>query len=151
MANMITEEQIRTIVTEYYTESDKFPVEIHVRPTNRITVFIDGDHGITIADCQNLTRHLESTLDREQEDFDLTVSSAGADKPMRIPRQFLRHTGRTLEITTTDGEVISGKLVNADNEGLELEHQTVKKELPKPNTRLTYAKIREGRIVLAFR
>ncbi|MBL7137779.1 MAG: ribosome assembly cofactor RimP [Bacteroidales bacterium] len=148
---MITKDQIETFINAYFNDSDKFLVEVKVNPANKIAAFIDGDQGITIDDCKELTRHIGSTLDRDQEDYDLTVSSAGADNPMKIPRQYIKHVGRELEITTTAGAIISGKLVAAGQESIELEHKPIKKEKQKPNTIVTFNQIKEGKVVLSFK
>jgi len=110
---MITELQIERIINEYYQGSDKFLVEAKVKGANQVSVFIDGDNGITIDDCKDLTRYIESKIDRDWEDFDLTVSSAGANKPIRLPRQYLKHIGRVLEVKTKEGDIVKGKLVKA--------------------------------------
>ena len=148
---MITIDQIETIINAHFSDSDKFLVEVKVKPTNKVVAFIDGDQGITIDDCKELTRYIESKLERDLEDFNLTVSSAGADKPMKLPRQFMKHVGRELEVKTNEGTVLTGTLVTADTNAIELEHKTIKKETPKPNTKLTFNKIKEGKVVLSFK
>jgi len=144
-------DRIEEIVSGHYSGSDKFLVEVKVNAANKITVFIDGDHGITIDDCKEMTRLIGSNFDRDQEDYDLTVSSSGADSPMKIPRQYIKHVGRELEITTATEEIISGKLIAASQESIELEHKPGKKETQKPNTRLTFNQIKEGKVILAFK
>ena len=145
------EHRIEEIISGYYAGSDKFLVQISVKPGNTIAVFIDGDRGITIDDCKELARHIESKLDRNKEDYELMVSSAGADKPMTMPRQFLKHVGRHLIIDTTTGTVLTGKLVKADQVAIELEHKPEKKEKQHPNTSIPFNQIKEGKVVLSFK
>jgi ribosome maturation factor RimP len=83
----MTETEITDLVNEHFAGSDKFLVEIFIKPINRIFIFIDGDHGVTISDCVALSRFIESKYDRETTDFELNVSSSGADQPIRLPRQ----------------------------------------------------------------
>lgn len=148
---MITEEQIRTIVDTHYQGTDKFLVEVHVRPTNRVTVFIDGDTGISVSDCHHLNRHIESLIDRENEDYDLTVSSFGADKPLVMPRQYPRHIGRELSIRLSDDTIVTGKLIGSTDSTIEIEPKRGKKEPQKPNVTYAFSDLKQVRIILSFK
>jgi ribosome maturation factor RimP len=148
---MITAGQISEVAHQYLDGTDKFLVELFVRPVNKVFIYIDGDSGIKIEDCQALTRFIESKLDREVEDYDLTVSSSGADRPLKLQRQYPQHIGRLFAIKTTEGEQLTVKLIAADEKGIEIEHIPGKKEVKKPNSRLGYEKIMEAKIVLAFK
>jgi ribosome maturation factor RimP len=75
---MITKEQITTIVEDQLKGTDNFLVEVAVQTGNRLFVYIDGDNGVTVDDCNALCRHIEDQFDRDLEDFDLTVSSSGS-------------------------------------------------------------------------
>lgn len=149
--NMISEKQLFNLVAGHLEGASVFPVEVLIRSGNRITVYLDGDHGVTIDDCRTLNRFLESKLDREQEDFDLTVSSAGADQPLKVSRQYPQHTGRELKVILDDGTTLQGKLVTASSEAIEIEPSTGKKELKKEHVTLAFGKIREARVVLSFK
>ena len=83
-----------------------FLAGISVQPGNRIFVYIDGDSAVTIGDCQELSRYIESRLDRSMEDYDLTVSSAGIDTPLQIPRQYPKNVGEILDIVTREGQTL---------------------------------------------
>ena len=147
---MITENQVKELINRHYHGTEKFLVDVNMKPTNRISVFIDGDQGITINDCQELTKYIESKIDRDLEDYDLSVSSAGADKPIRMPRQFLKHVGRELDVKTSEGILISGKLIKAGENFIELEHHPVKKQPNKPNTEIAFSEINEAKVKIAF-
>jgi len=150
--NMITEKQLTALVTEHLEGTPFFVVDVSIRSGNRICVYIDGDQGVNIDDCKAVNRFIESSLDRETEDYDLTVSTPGANSPLRFPRQYPKHTGRELEIITTDDTAINGILVRADAEGIELEHpKKSKKEEQKPNTLLPFNQIKEAKIKLSFK
>lgn len=148
---MILKDRIAETIRTHFEGSDKFLVDVKVKTGDKIAVFIDGDHGITIDDCKAVTRLIESTFNRDEEDFDLTVSSSGADTPMKMPRQFPRHTGRQLEIVKTNGETVTGKLVSATEDSIELEHKPVKKEKQQPNTTIPFSEIKEGKVILSFK
>jgi len=150
--NMITEKQLTALVTEHLEGTPFFVVDVSIRSGNRICVYIDGDQGVNIDDCKAVNRFIESSLDRETEDYDLTVSTPGANSPLRFPRQYPKYTGRELEIITTDDTAINGILVRADAEGIELEHpKKSKKEEQKPNTLLPFNQIKEAKIKLSFK
>jgi ribosome maturation factor RimP len=85
---MVEKTNILELVEEHLKGTDKFPVEVQIKGNNIITVIIDGDTGVTIDDCIRLSKHIESKLDRDTEDFELRVSSFGADKPLKMKRQY---------------------------------------------------------------
>jgi ribosome maturation factor RimP len=148
---MISSAEVEKAIHRRLEGTGKFLVEIRVTPKNVISVFIDGDQGITIDDCRDLTRFIESVFDRTKKDYELSVSSAGADRPMKNPRQFPKHLGRKLVVATTDGATISGRLVSATADAIELEMIPGKKELQKPNITIPFAQINEARITLMFK
>ena len=149
---MITEKQVTALIGEYLRGSDKFLIDVMIKPLNHIMVFIDGDHGVTIDDCRNLSRYLEQKFDRDREDFDLMVSSAGADRPFRVLRQYQKYLGKNLEVVTVSGEKLEGPLLKADSAGikLELKLKKSKKETEMKVLDLKYAEIKTAKIVLSF-
>jgi ribosome maturation factor RimP len=116
---MITKEKIEALVKEKIEGTPLFLVDIKVSPANKIEVFIDGDAGLAISDCVDVSRHVEKNLDREIEDFSLEVSSPGATAPLTTARQYKKHLGRELEVSLMNGEVIVGKLVDLNVNGKE--------------------------------
>jgi len=72
---MIAKETVQAIIEEILSGTDKFLVEVAVHPTNMISVYLDSDSSLTIQDCQEINRAIENKLNRDKEDFDLTVSS----------------------------------------------------------------------------
>jgi len=124
---MITEKEIKKLIEEHFYGSEYFLVELKIRTGNRINVFVDGDHRVNIEVCKQLSRFLEESLDRESEDFELTVSSAGADRPIKLPRQYRKNIGNELELVTKNGDKISGIIVDADENGIRIEQIPVKK------------------------
>ncbi len=117
---MINNEQINNIVEAYLEGTDKFVVKLTVSKDNLINLFVDGDHGITIDDCVKLSRHIENSLDRDEEDFELRVSSAGIDLPYMMLRQYTKNIGRKIEAKLKDGTKKRGELVSADSEKIEI-------------------------------
>lgn len=147
---MIDKLNILEIVDNELAKSeDKFVVGLKVTSDNRIFVDIDGDNGVNIDDCIALSRAIESQLDRETEDFELNVSSAGADSPLKMPRQYRRHIGRELAVVMPDGERLQGELTEADDTQFVIRTKGTKKIAPQEH-RLAYRDIKTAQVVLKF-
>jgi ribosome maturation factor RimP len=117
---MITKEKVQFLVEEVLS-NDMFIVDITVGIANQILVSVDSDAGISIGECVQISRHVESSLDREVEDFSLEVSSPGLSMPLKVTRQYLKNIGREVEVVTKSGEKQKGILKSADSEGFVLE------------------------------
>jgi ribosome maturation factor RimP len=146
---MIEKIKILELVNQALEGSDKFLVNLKITPDNRIYVDIDGDNGVTIDDCIELSRAIESQLDRDEEDFALDVSSAGADQPLKLTRQYRKNVGRDLEVVTFDGERAEGTLEDASDEGIVIRTQGSKKKAPE-TLRFAYRDIKSARVVIKF-
>ncbi len=83
---------------EYLKNSANYLVDVIVGADNSITVEIDNDLGVDIDDCADLSRHLESRLNRDTEDYELTVTSAGLTSPFKILRQYKKFEGKEIEV-----------------------------------------------------
>lgn len=108
---VIDKKHIEDIAKEALRETDMFLVDVLVSKTRVIQVFVDHMDGISLDDCATLHRKIEERLDREQEDFELQVSSPGLGQPIRVYQQYVKARGQKLEITRTDGESIKGILL----------------------------------------
>jgi len=104
-----------------------FLVEVRIRPTNNIKVFLDADGGVTIEKCVSLNRKLYKLVEEEgfypDGDFSIEVSSAGLDEPLKLHRQYKKNIGRRLEVVTTGGEVFGGLLKEVDEENIMLSEE----------------------------
>lgn len=107
---------------------DLFLIDFKMSNDNAIKIIIDGDKGVTVEDCIYISRAIEHNIDREEYDFSLDVMSAGAAAPFKLPRQFAKHEGRTLEVKTENGK-FEGKLTSVSDDGITLEW---KAREPKP-------------------
>lgn len=117
---MIDKALITDIVEDYLISSDIFLVDIAIRPSNIIIVEIDSVEGVSIDNCIALSKHIESKLDREEDDFELEVGSAGITSPFKIPRQYQKNIGNEVEVLSKDGRKLSGILKSNDSEGFVL-------------------------------
>ena len=110
---MIEKSAVSQIVDEWLEGKDYFLVDVAVSPDNRIVVEIDHAEGVWIEDCVELSRYIESRLDREQEDFELEVGSAGIGQPFKVLQQYVIHIGCEVEVLTRGGEKFEGVLKSA--------------------------------------
>jgi ribosome maturation factor RimP len=113
---MIDKQLIIDAVNEAFADPSWFLVEVVVAPGNIITVEIDNDKGVGIDDCARLSRLIESRLNRDEEDFELEVGSAGLTSPFKIPRQYAKNKGNEVETLTKDGRKLYGVLKDNDDE-----------------------------------
>lgn len=113
---MIEKSTVCQIVEEWLEGKEYFLVEVTVSPDSRIVVEIDHAEGVWIEDCVALSRHIESRLNREEEDYELEVGSAGIGQPFKVLQQYYIHVGREVEVLTADGRKLTGVLKSADAE-----------------------------------
>ena len=107
---MILKDTINQIVENYIADTDCYLVDVKVTPDNRISVEIDSFEGVTIEFCAELNRHIEAQFDREVEDFELEVSSAGLSEPFKVLKQYEKNIGNEVETLTKTGLKFSGVL-----------------------------------------
>jgi len=148
----VNSNDITKLVNDHLTDTGKFLVELLIKPTNRVYIFLDGDQGVTVSDCIELSRYVESQLDRESEDFELNVSSAGADQPIRMPRQYLKNIGRFLNVKLSEEITLTGKLESVDEKGIILLTKGDKKKKKAPETiELAFDQIIESKVIISFK
>ncbi len=155
---MISKAQIERLVKEKIIASEYFIVDISVSSANQIRVEIDGDNGVKIQDCVAISKHIEGNFDREEIDFELTVSSAGMDQPFKILRQYQRYLGREVELITTDGKKLKGilksaseKEVNIETEQREKVEGKKKKQLIIKESLIPMEEVKETKVVISFK
>ena len=114
---MIDKKLLITLAEEYLETSDNYLIDVVINTGNVISIEIDNDNGVSIDDCVALSRYLESKFDREEEDFELTVGSAGLTSPFKIQRLYQKNIGNEVEVLTKNGIKLSGilKEVSDDN------------------------------------
>ncbi|MDP2424424.1 MAG: ribosome assembly cofactor RimP [Bacteroidales bacterium] len=150
---MIDQEKIKRIVEEGLQDGSVFVTDIIVKSGNRILIYIDGDQYVTVGDCAFLSKYVESRLNRDQEDFELHVSSAGADQVLKFPRQYPKNIGKKLEVVCTNGEKLIGVLLQAGENGITLAPDTKKRQktmIAEP-VGLTYGEIERAKCIISFK
>ena len=114
---MIDKDLVIRLAEERMAELNRglFIVDVSISSRNVITIELDKeDGGVSIEDCISVSRNVEHNLDRDTVDFELNVSSAGMDRPLRHEKQFVKNTGRVLSFLKNDGKLIEGKLIRFD-------------------------------------
>lgn len=158
---MITKELVRQLAEERIKDRDEriFIVSLTISPSNVIRLEIDKTEGnVSIEDCMSVSRNVEHNLDREEVDFELHVSSAGLDKPLRVHAQYVKNVGRGLDVILKNKEKTSGTLVEVTDAHIVLEREEKqqiegkkKKELVVIRETITFNDINEARIIISFK
>lgn len=117
---MISKQTVEQLVNQWLDGKDYFLTDISVSSDDRIVVEIDHEEGVWIEDCVELSRFIESHLDREQEDFELEVGSAGIGQPFKVLRQYEIHQGDNVEVLLADGRKLKGELGHVTEQGFTL-------------------------------
>lgn len=107
---MIETKAVRKLVDEWLADKDYFLTDLTISADDRIVVEIDHRDGVWIEDCVALSRYIEDGLDREREDFELEVGSAGIGQPFKVLQQYEIHQGERVEVVKTDGGKLVGTL-----------------------------------------
>ncbi len=148
---MIDKEKVQSIVNQELEGTDLFLVDLKIGKDNKTSVFIDGDNGVTIQNCIDLSRKIESNFDREVEDFELSVFSSGVGEPLKLNRQYKKNIGRNIEvITNEEGEKIVGELLMVDEEKIVVKVQPKKKKDPIVEKEILIDNIKESKIIILF-
>lgn len=128
LSDMSIEDQIEQRVNRLIgTEPDVFLVEVRIKPTNNVKVFLDADNGISIDRLVQFNRRLYKEFEEEQvfpnNDFSLEISSPGLDEPLKLSRQYKKNIGRFVEVMQTDGGKTEGKLISAEGDQVVVEEE----------------------------
>lgn len=158
---MINKKKVLQLAQERIDELDKglYIVEINVSSSNVIQIELDAEEGnVAIEDCVSVSRNVEHNLDRETQDFELQVSSAGLDKPLRVLQQYKKNIGEEVKVKLSEGGKLKGILKSADDDGIIVE--TSEKERVEGKKKkvtvvkeheLSYDEIKETKIVISFK
>ena len=114
---MIDKNIVRNLVEEWLEDEDKeyFLVDVMVDANNKVVVEIDHAEGVWIEDCVELSRFIESRMDRDAEDYELEVGSAGIGQPFKVVQQYINHVGKEVEVLTKEGKKLVGVLKDAND------------------------------------
>lgn len=156
---MISKQLVFQIVEEFLLEEeDLYLVDINISADNRIVVEIDAFEGVSLDACIALNKYIESKFDREKEDFELEVGSAGISEPFKVIQQYQKNIENEVEVLTKEGKKFSGILTEAEEEYFVVEiEKSVKPEGAKrkmivvePMT-FKYAEIKSTKQIIRFK
>lgn len=155
---MIDKNVVTRVVEEWLEGKDYFLVDVTVTPDDKIVVEIDHAEGVWIDDCVDLSRYIESKLNREVEDYELEVGSAGIGQPFKVLQQYIIHIGKDVEVLDKDGKKWTGVLAEANEANFTITVQTkVKPEgakrpkLVEQNVTFTYDEIKYTKYLISFK
>ena len=121
------EEKVQELLGDH---PEHFLVEVRIKPTNNVKVFIDGDKGIVLSELIAYNRKLHKTLEESplfpDGDFSLEVSSPGLDQPLKQRRQYKKNVGRYVDVLLLDSTMKEGKLLEVTDDGITIETETGK-------------------------
>ncbi|GAA4056911.1 ribosome assembly cofactor RimP [Flavobacterium chungnamense] len=154
---MTFREQVTKLLEEGLSEKpEMFLIDLSISDNYKIIVTLDGDKGVNLQDCIDVSRIIENNLDREEHDFELEVASVGVGSPLKLKRQYIKNIGRTLKVKTGK-ETIEAELIDADEQKIVLSwmarepkkigkgKETVQKKLELP-----YSEIIEAVVTINF-
>ncbi len=134
---------------------DIFLVSVRIKPTNNIKVFLDADSGLSIEKCIKINRALYKIIEEEawypDGNFSLEVSSPGVDEPLKMLRQYKKNIGRKLEVTFTDDTKKEGKLLSADENGIQIEYTEGKNKKAVTHIKdIAFNEIKQAIVLISF-
>lgn len=140
---MSFKEQVEQLVKAALDENPTlFLMDLSIGGDNTIRILLDGDEGVSLQACMEVSRKVEHNLDREENDFSLEVSSCGVGSPLTLPRQFKKNVERKLEVIDSEDKLVQGTLITVTEDSFTLEW---KAREPKPigKGKVTVTKTRE--------
>jgi ribosome maturation factor RimP len=154
---MTFKEKVNQLLVEQLLEKPSvFLIDLNISDSYKITVTLDGDNGVVLQDCIDISRAIENNLDREEQDFSLEVASAGVSSPLKHLRQYKKNVGRSLRVKTAT-QTIEAELVEANEENIVLTWQAREpkkvgkgKETVQKREEILYADIKEAIVTITF-
>ena len=155
--NMTFKEQVSNQLNDALLgKPELFLIDLSISDTYKIVVTLDGDNGVNLQDCIDISRAVESNLDREENDYALEVASVGVGSPLKLVRQYLKNVGRTL-IVKTNNETIEAELVDANETNIVLSWVAREpkkigkgKETVQKTQEIPYTDIKEAIVTIKF-
>jgi ribosome maturation factor RimP len=154
---MTFKEKVNDLVLEVLLEKPAvFLIDLIITDAFKICVTLDGDAGVALQDCIDVSRAIENNLDREEQDFSLEVASVGVGSPLKMVRQYKKNVGRTL-IVKVAIETIEAELVEANDNFITLSWKAREpkklgkgKETVQKRQEIRYSEIKEAIVTVTF-
>ena len=155
--NMTFKEKVFSLLEEGLKEKPSiFLIDLTITDSYKIIVTLDGDNGVQLQDCIDISRTLENNLDREEQDFSLEVASVGVGSPLKMARQYMKNIGRTL-IVKLETETIEAELVEVTDNFITLSWQAREpkkigkgKETVQKRQEIPFSEIKQAVVTVTF-
>lgn len=155
--NMAFKEKVLELLEEALKEKPSlFLVDLSINDQFKVMVTLDGDNGVNLQDCIDISRAIDNNLDREEQDYSLEVASGGVSSPLKMVRQYKKNIGRTLKVKT-ETETIEAKLEDANEENITLSWTAREpkkigkgKETVEHQRDVPYSEIKEAIVTIIF-
>lgn len=155
---MITQEEIIDIIKGAVAKKDAFIVEVKVSASNHVIVELDSNNGITIDDCAEISRIIDKGLNREIEDYELEVSSAGLSSVFKVIQQYHKNVGKEVEVIVKSGKKLIGNLISVTENGFIIRSTKTervegkkKRQLVVEETPLLFTEVKSTKLVIHFK
>lgn len=155
---MIDRQKVVELANEWLADKEYFLVDVIITKDDKITVEIDHAEGVWIEDCAELSRHIESGLSRDSEDYELEVGSAGLGQPFKVVQQYKNHIGLEVEVFGKDGKKYKGILKEVGDEDFVLSMTKKEKvegvkrpQLVEVDLKFTYDEVKYTKYIIKFK
>ncbi|WP_281337110.1 ribosome assembly cofactor RimP [Flavobacterium eburneipallidum] len=154
---MTFKDKVNDLLTQVLQDKPSiFLIDLTITDSFKIIVNIDGDNGVALQDCIDVSRGIENNLDREEQDFSLEVASVGVGSPLKLVRQYKKNVGRTL-IVKLETQTIEAELIEANDNFIILSWQAREpkkvgkgKETVQKTLEIPYGDIKEAIVTVIF-
>lgn len=155
---MIDRQKVVELANEWLADKEYFLVDVIITQDDKITVEIDHAEGVWIEDCAELSRHIESGLSRDSEDYELEVGSAGLGQPFKVVQQYKNHIGLEVEVLGKDGKKYKGILKEVGDEDFVLSMTKKEKvegvkrpQLVEVDLKFTFDEVKYTKYIIKFK
>ena len=155
---MIDRQKVVELAGEWLADKEYFLVDVIITKDDKITVEIDHAEGVWIEDCAELSRHIESGLSRDSEDYELEVGSAGLGQPFKVVQQYKNHIGLEVEVLGKDGKKYKGILKEVSDDDFVLSFTKKEKvegvkrpQLVEVDMKFTYDEVKYTKYIIKFK
>ena len=155
--NMTFKEKVVNLLNEGLADKPSiFLIDLTITDAFKIIVTLDGDNGVQLQDCIDVSRAIEHNLDREEQDFSLEVASVGVGSPLKLIRQYKKNIGRML-IVKLATDTIEAELADANDDFITLAWEAREpkkvgkgKETVQKRQEIPYSEIKEAIVTVTF-
>lgn len=151
------EKVLKLLIDGLAEKPSVFLIDLTITEANKIIVTLDGDNGVQLQDCIDVSRSIEPNLDREEQDFSLEVASVGVGSPLKLVRQYKKNVERMLIVKLQDSTIIEAKLTDANDEQIVLSWEAREpkkigkgKETVQKTREVPYSEIKEAIVTIIF-